>query len=106
MQINLLHIKYHYKQGTHFSSSRSFFWDKQADQKFQENEIHLAEDRSMWSFMGKSRVRTVCRCKGVTAVIKCFPNPIKNVALKSLWERRLCEKRDEEASKREECRFH
>lgn len=31
----------------------------------------------MCSFMGKSRVWTVCRCKGLTAAIKCFPNPIK-----------------------------
>jgi len=54
----------------------------------------------MCSFMGKSRVQTVCRCKGVTAAIKCFPNPIKNVALKSLWGRWLCEKKDEGARER------
>lgn len=50
-------------------------------------------------------MQTVCRCKGVTAAIKGFPNPIKNVALKSLWGR-LCVKRDEGAREREECRFH
>lgn len=31
----------------------------------------------MCTFMGKSRVWTVSRCKGLTAAIKCSPNPIK-----------------------------
>lgn len=31
----------------------------------------------MCMFMGKSRVWTVCRCKGLTAATKCSQNPFK-----------------------------
>lgn len=102
-QINLLHIKYHCKQGSHISSRHSLFWDKEADHKFQRNAIRLAENRSMGSFMGKSRVKTWC--KGVTAAIKCFPNPIKCAVLKSLEGRRICKERAEVVRDRKECRF-
>lgn len=98
-----MHIKYHCKQGAHFSSSHSFFWDKHADQKFQENEIRLALIDQCAHLLGRAECR-LCRCKGLTAATRCFPNPIKNATLKGLWGRRLCE--DEGVREREECRFH
>lgn len=56
----------------------------------------------MGSFMGKSGVKTWC--EGVTAAIKCFPNPIKYAVLKSLEGKRICKERDEVVRDRKECR--
>jgi len=59
----------------------------------------------MCLLMGERGMLAVCRVEGVPAKTKCFPNCIKNAALKRLWGRRLCEK-DTEVRERKEYRLH
>lgn len=53
---------------------------------------YFSETRLMCLFMEERGMLTLCSFKGVTATIKCFPNSIKNAALKRMWGRRLCER--------------
>lgn len=66
---------------------------------------YFSETRLMCLFMEERGMLTVCSFKGVTATIKCFPNSIKNAALKRMWGRRLCE-RDTRVRERKERQLH